>query len=32
MPSFSRRRMLATLAASPLALAMPSWAQGKEPL
>ncbi|HET9670920.1 MAG TPA: BMP family ABC transporter substrate-binding protein [Casimicrobiaceae bacterium] len=32
MPSFTRRRAIATLAASPLALAVPSWAQGKEPL
>jgi basic membrane protein A and related proteins len=32
MPSFTRRRLLATLAASPLATALPSWAQGKEPL
>jgi simple sugar transport system substrate-binding protein len=32
MPSFTRRRMLATLAASPIALAVPAWAQGKEPL
>src|SRR6185437_1177894 len=32
MPSFTRRRALATLAASPLALAVPAWAQGKEPL
>jgi simple sugar transport system substrate-binding protein len=32
MPPFTRRRMLATLAASPIALAVPAWAQGKEPL
>jgi simple sugar transport system substrate-binding protein len=32
MSSMSRRTALATLAASPLALALPSWAQGKEPL
>jgi len=32
MSSMSRRAALATLAASPLALALPSWAQGKEPL
>jgi simple sugar transport system substrate-binding protein len=32
MPSFTRRRMLATLAASPIAFALPAWAQGKEPL
>lgn len=32
MPPFTRRRTLATLAASPLALALPSWAQNTKPL
>ncbi|HLX29982.1 MAG TPA: BMP family ABC transporter substrate-binding protein [Casimicrobiaceae bacterium] len=30
MPPFTRRRTLATLAASPLALALPSWAQNRK--